>query len=171
LQISVAEHDTKIGEPVLLPPYTFKVIERQRSFALPKVIQHPLKAELGDFAVLLGYSIDKEELRAGDKLNLTLYWRAKATADRRYTVFTHLIDEEQHIWGQQDSMPQEGRAPTTSWLEGEVIVDTYQIPVRTDCPAGEYHIEVGMYHLEAGIRLPVDGRDYVLLGKIKVLAP
>jgi hypothetical protein len=68
-------------------------------------------------------------------------------------------------------MPQEGRAPTTSWLEGEVIVDTYQIPVRPDCPAGEYDIEVGMYHLETGRRLPVDGRDYLLLGKIKVLRP
>ena len=169
LRIGLAAEDELVGEPVFFPP--FRVIERQRSFVLPTSIQHPLKAEVGDFTTLLGYSVDKEEVRAGDKLNLTLYWRARATADKRYTVFAHLIDEGNQIWGQRDAMPQEGRAPTTSWLEGEVIVDTYQIPVGHDCPAGEYSIEVGMYDLETGKRLPVDGGDHVLLGKIRVLRP
>jgi hypothetical protein len=169
LRIGLAAEDELVGEPVFFPP--FRVIERQRSFVLLTSIQHPLKAEVGDFTTLLGYSVDKEEVRAGDKLNLTLYWRARATADKRYTVFAHLIDEGNQIWGQRDAMPQEGRAPTTSWLEGEVIVDTYQIPVGHDCPAGEYSIEVGMYDLETGKRLPVDGGDHVLLGKIRVLRP
>ena len=167
LRIGLATEGKFVGEPVFLPP--FEVIERQRSFVLPEAIQHQLKAEVGDIATLLGYSVDKDKVRAGDEFNLTLYWRAKTTADKRYTVFAHLIDEGNHIWGQRDSMPQDGRAPTTSWLEDEVIVDTYQIPVRLDCPAGEYSIEVGMYHLETSERLPVDGKDSLLLGSIKVL--
>jgi hypothetical protein len=36
-----------------------------------------------------------------------------------------------------------------------VVVDEYEIPVRTDAPASEYRIEIGMYDVTTGERLPV----------------
>jgi hypothetical protein len=75
--------------------------------------------------------------------------------DAGYTVFTHLLDGESRIWGQQDSVPKAGTYPTTLWVEGEVVADEYEIVVKPDAPPGQYVIEVGMYLAQSGERLPV----------------
>jgi hypothetical protein len=96
--------------------------------------------------------------------------------DTSYTVFTHLIDEDNRIWGQQDNPPQEGGHPTTRWVKGEVVTDRYNIPIKPDAPPGEYVIEIGLYNAATGERLPVlDERgesvdDRVLLRKVWVIA-
>jgi hypothetical protein len=95
--------------------------------------------------------------------------------DVSYTVFTHLLDAEERVWGQMDSVPLRGEAPTTSWVSGEVIADEYEITVDAGAPPGDYAIEVGMYDATTGRRLPVsiDGRllqgDRLVLGQIRVL--
>jgi len=48
-----------------------------------------------------------------------------------------------------------GTYPTSHWLESEVVVDRYAITVQPDALPGLYRIEVGMYLLETGQRLPV----------------
>ena len=75
--------------------------------------------------------------------------------EKSYTVFTHLLDAHSQLWGQKDNLPFNGNYPTTDWWEGEVVVDEYEIPVRTDAPAGEYRIEIGMYDATTGERLSV----------------
>lgn len=106
---------------------------------------------------------------------MTLYWRALAEMGKDYTVFTHLIDEENRIWAQHDSQPQGGRHPTSRWFEGEVVIDQYELILAGDAPPGEYQIEVGMYNWASGERLALVDRngnvigDKVLLEKIKVL--
>jgi hypothetical protein len=40
-----------------------------------------------------------------------------------------------------------------------VVVDEYEIPIRTDTPVGEYRIEIGIYRPETGERLPVLDED------------
>jgi len=70
-----------------------------------------------------------------------------------------------------------GTYPTNRWLESEVV-DRYAITVQPDAPPGLYRIEVGMYLLETGQRLPVfDGQgqrmpeDRVLLEEMIELVP
>jgi hypothetical protein len=75
--------------------------------------------------------------------------------DESYTVFTHLLDENNRIWGQRDNMPRGGTLPTICWVKGEIIVDEYDIPIQPDAPPGQYIIEVGMYQVETGQRLPI----------------
>ena len=135
-------------------------------------IQYPLEVNQGDQVALLGYDLDATELKAGGTLSLTLYWKALAEMDTSYTVFIHLLDAEDKIWGQRDSVPGDGTLPTTGWLPGEVILDQYEVPVQPDAPPGQYVIEIGMYQAEAGERLSVLGeeeqasRDSVLLQKV-----
>ena len=88
-------------------------------------------------------------------MQLTLYWQALQEMEISYTVFTHLLDAENQIWGQMDSIPGGGEAPTTSWIEGEVITDEYEIVVDPEAPGGEYLIELGMYDATTGERIPV----------------
>jgi hypothetical protein len=144
---------------------TLTVSGRQRLFELPPAVQHPVQAELGEQIRLLGYDLPQRDVSPGDVVPLTLYWQALRRMDTSYTVFTHLLDDQSRIWGQQDNLPVQGTYPTTGWLPGEVIVDQYQIPVRHDALSGRYQIEIGVYDAATGIRLPaVDSAEQALLG-------
>jgi hypothetical protein len=90
-------------------------------------------------------------------------------------VFTHLLDGNEQIRGQMDSIPLRGEAPTTSWVSGEVIADGYDIVVEPSAPPGTYTIEIGMYDAGIGQRLPVRDvggallGDRMLVGRMRVL--
>jgi len=96
--------------------------------------------------------------------------------DQDYTVFTHLVDEKQNIWGQKDNPPVDGFYPTSRWEAGEIVRDQYDILISPEAPPGEHQIEVGMYLVETGERLPVllDDEavqsDEVMLGSIEVVS-
>ncbi len=109
----------------------------------------------GDCMVFLGYDLDSATVEPGGRLSLTLYWRALRPMEDSYTIFTHLVDADGHIWGQWDNPPMQGSYPTTEWEAEEFIPDKYEIPVRMDTPAGEYRLEVGVYNRETMERLPV----------------
>jgi 4-amino-4-deoxy-L-arabinose transferase-like glycosyltransferase len=166
---------------------TFKAVDswfgnvRLAIYAVPRAeisaeIQHPLELMLGDEVALLGYSISSSEVAAGDILQLTLFWQASKPIDQRYKVFTHILDARSHIVGQRDAEPVGGTRSTTTWQEGEVIADNYGVLVLPGTPPGEHQLEIGMYNLETGERLPVsrDGEplgDHILLEPIQVLQP
>jgi len=150
-----------------------KVEGRPRQFT-PPPIGYPLIARLGESVKFLGYQLSAETVKPGETLHLTLYWQALGEMSTPYTVFTHLLDKDNHIWGQKDSVPGHGTLPTTGWLRGEVIVDGYDIVVKPETPSGEYTLEIGMYEAATGQRLPaVDERgdtlgDRIILGPIRV---
>jgi len=148
---------------------------RRRQFEVPP-IEHPLIAHFGKVVSLLGYDLEEDEIAPGEVLHLTLYWQAQQQMDVSYTVFVHLLDAQNRIWGQRDSVPDRGQYPTTGWLEGEVVEDEYEIPVDPVVPSGEYLVEVGLYDAaQPGYpRLPVldeQGQitgDRVLLREVKI---
>lgn len=148
-------------------------IEKRRIFTRPPV-QHILQADLGHQVRLLGYDLSSTDLEAGGTLHLILYWQALTRMHRSYTVFTHLLDAQNEIWGQKDAVPVNGTYPTTDWLAGEVIVDSYDIPIHPDAPSGRYLIEIGLYDAETGRRLGVSGGpaegDRILLGEVELLS-
>jgi hypothetical protein len=146
-----AATESLVGE-IALPSLT--VEGRSRVFQVPP-IQHQLSANLGGQVELLGYDLAPNELRAGEAIHLTLYWRALDEMGVSYTIFVHLLDRENRIWGQRDSVPGNGTFPTTGWVKGEVVADEYEFTVRPDAPPGEYLIEVGLYDVQTGQRLPV----------------
>jgi len=90
---------------------------------------------------------------AFDNKTLTLYWQALAPMNERYTIFVHLLDSNGKLVAQHDREPQNGTAPTTSWLKDEIIVDAYTF---TSLAPGSYSLIVGMYDTESGHRLSVD---------------
>jgi hypothetical protein len=153
LTVGLIDGDTEsvVGETALT---SLTVEGRSRVFQVPS-IQYPLSANLGDQVELLGYDLDSDQLQAGETVHLTLYWQALDEMEVSYTVFVHLINEENQIWGQRDSVPGNGTLPTTGWVKGEVIADEYEFTVRPDAPPGEYLIEVGMYDAQTSHRLHV----------------
>lgn len=114
---------------------------------LPLNFQVPIRLE--------GYEVTSSALKQGNVLVLLLYWRAMETIPKDYTVFIHLIKSGEMVFG-QDSQPQDGRAPTSSWKANELIVDGHVIPVTSDVPAGNnYRLEIGLYYLPTMERLGI----------------
>jgi len=167
------------GEPVEVGAFTLVATGAAGQATLDPTAT-PLDLRLGDSIRLLGYQLAQNRVQPGGTVDLTLYWQADQPVMARYKTFTHLLGKVWNaasgnfIWGQVDSEPVGGAAPTTTWTPGAVIVDRYSIPVASDAPAGEYRLEVGLYGLVDGARLPVitaDGQpagDAVLLGTLQV---
>lgn len=147
--------------------FDFRWLIYQPVFASLEDVQHPLALRLGEAIWLRGYESDveaEEELeiipvQPGSALRLSLYWEAVGDVEASYTVFVHLTDAHDHIWTQQDSLPQHGDFPTDEWMAGDVITDQYSVLVPPDIPAGDYVLMIGMYDSINGQRLPVfDGQ-------------
>ncbi len=117
----------------------------ERIFSTPEVQHRVEDGNLGGKVALYGYDLSAEVVRPGDMLYLALFWQALETMDTPYTVFTHLLDENNQVRGQMDSQPVGGARPTTGWIPQEYFRDDYQLVVQPDAPPGDYLIEVGMY--------------------------
>jgi 4-amino-4-deoxy-L-arabinose transferase-like glycosyltransferase len=111
-------------------------------------------------------------LHPGDEVAVTLIWRVLAPVDADYTATVQLLGADGRVYGQQDALPLDGAAPTSTWSPGEVLTDTYRFAVATEAPPGEYRLIVGMYRLEMGERLALtsgmDEGDAAMLTRMKV---
>jgi 4-amino-4-deoxy-L-arabinose transferase-like glycosyltransferase len=141
---------------------TFTLVEKSIGHeAAPKVPPNPVKVRFGEHIQLLGYALPRTTVAAGEAVALTLYWQADVPLTERYKVFTHVVGETfnagtgNFLWGQQDNEPVQGQAPTTRWSPGTVIADTYLIPIHAQAPEGLYTLDIGLYGLVDGVRLPV----------------
>lgn len=121
---------------------------------------HPLPATWAGRIGLLGYDLTGDPVSPGDTISLSLFYQALEAIDQRYTVFVHLLgpmnpDTGVPLWAQSDSEPCQGFYPTTSWNEGEILVDQIDLHVPPDAPAGTYTLGTGFYEVWTGERLPV----------------
>jgi hypothetical protein len=145
------------------------------SVALPArsggIAPNPVTYHFETYFTLSGYQIDRVTLAANDSLSLTLYWRVDGPSPKDYSIFTHILGQQDALWGQVDR-----QLPTTTWQPGQVIRDTYVIPIKPGTPPEVYEIEVGAYDLSDGFkRLNIWGGDRqfvgnrLLLRKIRVV--
>jgi len=97
-------------------------------------------------------------LHPGDSLALTIYWQSLAKMNQDYTVFVHLLDENDLILAQRNTFPGLGSFPTTLWQVGDAIADTYTLalPETTYAPSSA-QLEVGLFDFATGERLLVHG--------------
>jgi len=149
--------EDEVGRITILPRGSVTPAKRANTATIP----HPLDVRFGEHIRLLGYDLAQTVVEPGGRVELVLYWQTEATISIRYKVFTHLLGEQYNqttnnfLWGQQDNEPLNGQMPTTTWTPGTIIADPYSIPVAADAPPGPYQIEVGLYGLVDGERLPV----------------
>jgi len=154
VSIGVAGPDGQLLEGGMFTPFDVRLLHRDRSFEQPTA-QHPVNVRFDDPAItLVGADYPTQTLRAGDVLPLSLYWKAGTTTDNLWTVFAHLETLNGSVIAQIDSQPQGGGMPTAAWATGQIIADTYPLPIPPDTPPGAYRIVVGMYN-------PLDGTHLI----------
>jgi 4-amino-4-deoxy-L-arabinose transferase-like glycosyltransferase len=155
-------------------PVLSVVNERPRRMDQPAV-SVPLEANFANKVKLLGYDLPLRRFDRGDGIPLTLYWQGLRTMDRSYTVFTKLLDKDLQLWGNAERLPADGYN-TVFWLEDEVVVDGFELPVAPDGPDGVYWLNLGLYEEVGGqaVSLPlvlggqVGDATSVTIGPIKV---
>jgi hypothetical protein len=143
---------------------------RAHTFALPLQMGERSGIRIGEFAHLLGFELQPRAVNPGRNLTLTLYWQASGASPIPYTVFTQLLDVGGVLRAQRDQQPGNGHLPTTGWVPGEVLTDTYQLSLPASLAPGTYTLHVGMYDPVSGTRLPVFSAEDTPVGNAAPLA-
>ncbi len=132
----------------------------------PGPYPNPVSYRFGGRIELVGYEMAPRRVRPGEAVVLTLYWRAIGPMEHDYTVFTHILEPPQTIWGQEDRPP---TPPTSRWQAGKVYREIYTLRVKPETPPGFYEVEIGLYRPDTGERLRMEnGQDFLLLSRIWV---
>ncbi len=110
----------------------------------------------GENIRLVGHDA-KESVTAGKTLPVTLEWETIAPTELDINFFVHLVAADGRTIGQYDGASLKGSYLSSHWKPGERILETVNIPVAKDAPAGEAILRVGWYDWRDGQRLPVEG--------------
>ena len=124
---------------------------------------HPQEARFGSNIALLGFDLPRREVRSGESIPLTLYWRATAPVQVNYQVFAHLTRPAFILWGQSDKL-NPGDFPSARWPLDKYVWDDHAIRVLPGTPPGEYYIVVGLYTLGDGRRAAVTDATGAAIG-------
>lgn len=116
-------------------------------------MEHEAGAQFGDAILLLGYDLSGDVVPGGE-LTVTFYWKVQASLDQSYHVFVHLTDANGGVAAQADGIPQGWHRPTTTWREGEIVIDEHILTLPSQLPGDLDHLSVGFYR-PGGPRLPV----------------
>ena len=139
-----------------------------------KAIPNCLDISFGGTMELLGYDLEaaagyplptSHYLKPGDSLTVTLYWQSLAQMSQNYSVFVHLLDENELIVAQRDMYPGQGLYPTSLWSVGDAIANRYVLTLpETAFAPNQVQLEVGLYNFATGERLLAYGPDGESLG-------
>ena len=113
-----------------------------------------VNALFGDQIALEGMNLVGEPT-PGQGFEVVLYWKALRPPAHDYTVFVHVLDSQGHQVAGHDGQPVSGTWPTRAWRPGTVVEDRHPVSLAPQLPLGQVSIEIGLYLLQTGERLPV----------------
>lgn len=119
---------------------------------LPPQVQ--TNVTFGDHIRLVGYDMAVSEFA----IYFRPYWRADQQPVVNYSMFVHVLGQDETPVSQYDGSPGQERRPASTWNEpSEMLIgaDTY-IDLPPDLPGGAYRLLVGLYDYETGQRLLLD---------------
>ncbi|MCB9099349.1 MAG: glycosyltransferase family 39 protein [Anaerolineales bacterium] len=128
--------------------------------ALP--VQIELKANFGQAARLVGYSLGQPPFKSGQALPLTLFWQSQAEGLEQLSVVVELEDATGQIPVTHDHEP---IWPATEWHVGTLLRDPHDISLPPTLPPGDYRLFISLVTGQ-GEHLMVQGSNRLLLGTI-----
>jgi len=139
----------------------------------PRQPATPLSATFAGSIQLTGVTLPNLQSKIQNpksQMAVTFHWQSLQPTDKPYTVFLQLLDQNGSVISSWDSQPLGGLYPTSRWSPGEVITDTFLLPLPQDgLPPGSYRLITGFYNVETSQRLPVaGGSDFAELANFKV---
>jgi hypothetical protein len=134
-------------------------------------------AVLGGALEIVGYDLRTPEIVPGGTVEVVTLWRVLdpepirprdlSNAEDDLVVFTHALDDDGNIVGQEDRLD----APAWDWQAGDAIAQIHRLAMPADLSEGAITLEVGAYRRSDGIRLPVTmggSGDHVILQSLEI---
>lgn len=116
-----------------------------------------LDAVFDDAIELIGYDVAPTQPKAGERVEVTFWWRALDVVDDDWRVFVHLEDEtEANARQTADHYPADGRYRTVAWQEGEVVKDEWSF--KAGSTPGRIEVFTGLYQGSQRMTLSQAGR-------------
>ncbi len=137
--------------PAALFPYAY---QRDVLVFVPRTLDannEPPLVRFGQIAELA--TVDVRWLDAHDLL-VALTWRARSVPQQDFTVFAHILDRDGALLAQDDAQPVVGFRPTSTWRDGEVVLDYHWISIPEGTTMQDSSLSIGLYDPATGERLP-----------------
>jgi len=129
--------------------------------------QHGVEWRFAEPITLAGYDLSAASARPGESLELALYWRASGRIGGNYHVFTHLLAPDGRMVAGSDHIAGADSYPTSLWVDGSLIRNTFVLHIPGEAQSGLYGIEVGLYDSRGRLNL-AEGANRILLTQIVI---
>jgi hypothetical protein len=158
---------------VIRPAYAAPPISDARQVPSTAV---PADLVVGNTLQLLAYELPETPVRPGEEVPVTLYWESIAPTSRDLSVFVHLFGRGMTLAGLIGSYPGLGAYPTSLLRPGQVVKDTYPVPVDVTATVPSLlRVQAGLFEYGAGDEAPVAAFDSAgrpangMIGTIRLL--
>ena len=114
---------------------------------------------VGEAVRLLGYTLSRPTVRAGDRLGLICFWSTRRPLDGDLYLTVQLNDGTGHQ--PQTSGPLTGTYRTTSWQPDEVVRGEHEIDIPRDVSPGRHTLQIRLWdpqRIEPILRPRAEGR-------------
>ncbi|MGD2205992.1 MAG: hypothetical protein PVH17_04355 [Anaerolineae bacterium] len=131
-------------------------------------VERPVGEVLGGELRLVSYALSTDRLRAGETMDVTLYWAPEILQGTEHTAFVHLVNRDGEGVVGHDAPLLGGLYPVARWHRSpgsQPFPDRHALTLPTDLPAGRYRLEAGLYR--SGTLEPVGQRvtiDFLRVG-------
>ncbi len=120
---------------------------------LPEAAQG-VYARFDDAVELAGYTLPAKRMAPGERLPVTVYWRALAHTEQDLSLYLHAVLDDGSVIGKVDSYPGGGRLRTTTWVPGAIYADAYVLELSQMADGiSRLRLEVGWWDYATGERL------------------
>jgi hypothetical protein len=157
-----------------------QVFRSQPTYSYAVEVSEQRRETLAGQVALAGYAIGAPTqageppegalvVQPGQSLPLRLDWQALSPLTDTYTVFIHLVGPDGTGHGQVDGLPLRGLYPMHLWDPDLRYPDPRNLSLPADLVPGRYRLEIGLYKLANGDRLPVTEGPGKLSGDALIL--
>lgn len=116
---------------------------------------HHLDATFGDYLRLVGYSVQPEKVRRGDRVKITYVFNTIKRVPEDWNLFVHGVGDKDRML-LLDHVPAKGMLPVKDWMPDKFIVDEHEISIPANYKSNSLKIMAGFFHPTQG-RAPVTG--------------
>lgn len=101
---------------------------------------------LGNRVVLLAFDPTQATVRAGDPLNVTVYWQAREPTNVDARLYIGLFARDGAVVASSDEIPIGNALGTSRWTPGEILRHPIRLRVPSHLASGEYVLRIALYN-------------------------
>jgi hypothetical protein len=122
--------------------------------------------DFGDQIRLHRLTQSADTIESGDRLLLQMDWQALDLPAADYSLFVHLLDQDNRLVAQRDVPLLDHGLTTRAWTAEQVATLWVELTIPPGTPPGRYRMALGLYNSNDGQRLISGAADFVDLGSV-----